>query len=263
MANYDEIAKEELDMILDGSTPNRPEPVVSKPDDPHDRPEPKASDRSLIHVQRGRLMPTDHTQLYRMAERIYMSGTSISGAGSPADVMVALMAGAEIGLGPAATIKSVYVVNGRPTLWGDAIVGIAQASGDYIDHTIEFEGEGDDLTCTCTVRRFRELRDGTLREVSFAESFSWDEAKTAGLASRDLWRKYPKRMLRGKAKTYAFREAFADLLAGFQHETDADEIAEFNPRLMRGAKRPDSGDALDAVLLTEEVGGVDDAARSE
>jgi len=250
----DDITAKDLDQILGTSRPNRPEdddPNAPRAHEPDDRTDPKASDKSLILFERGRLMPTDHNQLYRMAERIYNSGTNISGACSPADVMVALMAGAEIGLGPASTIKSVYVVNGRPTLWGDAIVGIAQWSPDYIDHTIADEGEGEDMRCTCTVRRFRELRDKTLRILSFTESFSWREAVAAGLTQKkgSIWSKFPKRMLRGKAKTYAFREAFADLLAGFQHESDALDIVEFRPALMPGEKRPDSGDALDAELL--------------
>jgi hypothetical protein len=249
----------DIDEIMANTTPVNPgESEPSSPDGQSRAIQVAPEQKSLITFDRGRLLPTDHGQLFRMAERIYHSGVSITNAQSPADVMVALMAGAEIGLGPATTIKSVYIINGKAAIWGDAIVGVAQRSGLYAGHECHEEGKGENLVSICTVRRV--VPDPTCesghRVVEFTESFSWQDAVTAGLHNKkgDMYKKYPKRMLRAKAKTFAFREAFSDVLSGFEHEADEEEIRSFEPSRMRGQQRDDSGSAFDKVLTQKGDG---------
>lgn len=56
-------------------------------------------------------------------------------------------------------------------------------------------------------------------------SFTWDEAKLAGLIGKDVWRKYPADLLWARAFTRGARKIGPDLLAGFGGYT-ADELGD-------------------------------------
>src|SRR5271169_5043266 len=45
----------------------------------------------------------------------------------PANVLIALQMGAELGLPPMAALQNIAVINGRPSLWGDAALAVVMA----------------------------------------------------------------------------------------------------------------------------------------
>lgn len=128
--------------------------------------------------------------------------------GKPASCVLAVQHGAEIGLGPMQSIQSVAVINGRPSIWGDAALALAMGSAvcEYVRERIE--GDGDSLTAICETKR-RGYPSASLTQFSVAD------AKRAGLwGKQGPWSQYPKRMLQLRARGFALRDSFPDVLKG-------------------------------------------------
>lgn len=123
--------------------------------------------------------------------------------GKPANCLIAIQWGAELGLKPLQALQNIAVVNGRAALWGDAVIALVRSSPlcEYISET------DDGKTATCRVKR-----RGEGEEV---RTFSMDDAKAAGLAGKQgPWTQYPKRMRQMRARAFALRDVFPDVLKG-------------------------------------------------
>jgi hypothetical protein len=157
----------------------------------------------LRYTSPGVLRVTTIEDMLRLAEVIARSAlVPESFRGKPADCVVAMQYGAEIGLSPMQALTSIAVINGRPTLWGDGLLGVVEGSGlmDSIKET------DDGTTATCQV--VRHGRPPTVR------TFSMDDAKRANLLGKGPWTQYPGRMRQMRARSWALRDAFADVLKG-------------------------------------------------
>jgi len=128
--------------------------------------------------------------------------------GKPESCMLAIQHGSEVGLSPMQSLQSIAVINGRPTIWGDAALALVQSS-PVCEYVKEYtEGQGDNLTAVCEAKR----RGYPAPTVS---RFSMADAKRAGLAGKaGPWSAYPERMLALRARGFALRNAFADALRG-------------------------------------------------
>lgn len=150
--------------------------------------------------------------------------------GKPEDCVLAIQHGAEIGLGPTQSLQSITVVNGRPVLWGDAAKGLVMASPicEYIAERIE--GDGDQMVAICEAKR----RGDPQPTVS---TFSVADAKKASLWGKSgPWQQYPKRMLQMRARGFALRDAFPDVLRGLVTAEEAQDYTHVEP--MRSEPRP-------------------------
>ena len=128
--------------------------------------------------------------------------------GKPESCLLAIQHGSEVGLSPMQSLQSIAVINGRPTIWGDAALALVQASPvcEYVRETIE--GDGDAMTAVCEVKRRGYPAPSVVR-------FSVADAKKAGLWGKSgPWTQYPTRMLTLRARGFALRNAFADALRG-------------------------------------------------
>ena len=142
--------------------------------------------------------------------------------GKPASCVLAIQHGAEIGLGPMQAIQSIAVINGRPSIWGDAALALVMASPvcEYVKETID--GEADQAVATCIAKR-----KGYPEAV--VSRFSMADAKRAGLAGKQgPWSQYPKRMLQLRARGFALRDAFPDVLKGLVTTEEAQDYATTN-----------------------------------
>lgn len=128
--------------------------------------------------------------------------------GKPANIMIAVQMGSELGLAPMQALNSIAVINGRPGVWGDGLIGLCRQSPLCEDIQESFVGEGDAMTAVCVAKR-RGASPVTAR-------FSVADAKKAGLWAKDIWAKYPARMLQNRARGFALRDAFPDLLRGLK-----------------------------------------------
>ncbi|EPM0510245.1 TPA: hypothetical protein QDZ12_004217 [Pseudomonas putida] len=148
----------------------------------------------------------------------------------PANILVAVQWGMELGLQPMQAMQSIAVINGRPSLWGDAVIALARSSPmcEYITETDDGE------TATCRVKRRGEEEQ--------VRTFSMTDAKLAGLAGKSgPWTQYPKRMRQMRARAFALRDVFPDVLRGMPVAEEVQDIPterELNQAHVRKADEP-------------------------
>jgi len=137
----------------------------------------------------------------------------------PENIMLAVQMGSEVGLAPMQALQNISVINGRPAVWGDAMLGLCKASTVCEDVIESIEGEGLAMTATCIAKR-------TGSEPVVA-TFSMSDAKQAGLMGKQgPWTQYPKRMLQMRARGFALRDAFPDVLRGLVSAEEAQDTLE-------------------------------------
>ena len=133
--------------------------------------------------------------------------------GKPANVLVKWQYGAEIGLSPMLALQSISVINGRPCVWGDGLLALVQGHKDCVD----IQETLVDGVAKCVVKRIG--RSDTVA------TFSYDDAKRAGLLGKQgPWSQYPERMLKMRARGFALRDAFSDVLKGIK---SAEEVMDY------------------------------------
>jgi len=166
------------------------------------------------------IVPQDIEQAYRLAQAIAGSGMAPKSYGTDANkVMVGIMHGMELGLTPMAALSSIAVINNQPAVWGDGMLALVRASGLMESFNETIEGEGPAMVARCRVKRAGE----ELTE----RAFSMADAKQAGLSGKTgPWTQYPKRMLAMRARSWALRDTFADVLKGLRM---AEEVLDSGP----------------------------------
>lgn len=134
----------------------------------------------------------------------------------PGNVVVAILAGHPLGLNPFAACQSFAVINGTPSLFGDALLGIVKGSGLLPSIKESISDDGQVATCYITRRG----------EDPVCRTFTMDEAKKAGLLSKPgPWQAYPKRMLQMRARAFALRDVFPDVLRGVGLAEEQEDVA--------------------------------------
>jgi hypothetical protein len=123
--------------------------------------------------------------------------------GKPGNCLVAMQWGMELGLKPLQAMQNLAVINGRPSLWGDAVIALVRSS-PACEYVIETQ---TDEVATCRVKRRGEPEQ--------ERTFSKLDAKLAGLLGKQgPWSQYPKRMMQMRARAFAMRDVFPDVLRG-------------------------------------------------
>lgn len=135
----------------------------------------------------------------------------------PEDIMLAVQMGSELGLAPMQALQNIAVINNRPSVWGDALIGLCRASANCEDIAEKMEGEGEAMVATCMAKR-----RGASPVVA---RFSVADAKKAGLWGKaGPWQQYPARMLQLRARGFALRDAFPDVLRGLISAEEAQDM---------------------------------------
>jgi hypothetical protein len=167
--------------------------------------------------------------------------------GKPQDIMVCVQWGYEIGLAPMQALQNIAVINGKPSVYGDAAMALVQASPVCEGVEEFFEGEGTPNPIAVCVAHRRGRKPVTAK-------FSVEDAKRAGLWGKTgPWQAYPKRMMQMRARGFALRDAFPDVLKGLITAEEAQDYPdEAKPRQ---AKDITPRNPLD-VVAAPQVGAV-------
>lgn len=146
-------------------------------------------------------------EMYRFSVAM-VNSNQFKDLASPEVALMKLQAGLELGLTPVWSLTNIMVTNGRPSVWGDALLGIvlAQPTCEDVIETARGNFPDDSYTAVCEVRRKGRLP--VIREFSVAD------AKKAGIFGKNVHGAYPKRMLQMRARSWACRDGFADALRG-------------------------------------------------
>ncbi len=146
----------------------------------------------------------------------------------PGNILVAIQKGLEIGLSPMAALESIAVINGRASLWGDALLGLVQVSPQYEWHN---EAESTPTKGVCIVKR--------KGHEPHRVEFSIEDAKRAGLLGKSgPWQQYTARMLTLRARAFALRDKFADVLKGLSMAEEALDIPQSQSQAVSAEVQP-------------------------
>lgn len=208
----------------------------------------------------------DIEQMWRFSQAVMKGGFACKGD-TEESVLVKIAMGMELDIPPMMAIQNIAVINGRPSLWGDVVPGLVMSSGLCLRCEEWFEGDNDSLRALCLVQRKGQSAKTTV--------FGVDDAKRAGLwqtqavvkrrnkdggtyetANDSPWWKYPRRMLQMRARSWALRDAFPDVLRGLQiaeEARDAIDVTDSIPSPPRRQK-PASARAMETVAqVVEEI----------
>lgn len=143
-----------------------------------------------------------------LAEKFSKAGDMIPKdfQGKPDKCFAAIYKGASLGLDAFTSLQRIAVINGRATIWGDTALALVRKSGLMTKFKEEIIEEGGKLKAVCIVKR----KD----EEEHISEFTQEDAIKAGLWNQNTWAKHPKRMLKYRARAFALRDIFADVLDG-------------------------------------------------
>lgn len=158
------------------------------------------------------LMPTTFAEAMEFAKMIASTDfVPKDYRDKPGNVLVAVQMGAEVGLKPMQALQNIAVINGRPTIWGDAFWALIKSS-PLCEWTRETFDDAT-MTASCTVKRRN--NDAVTR------AFSKADAEKARLWGKDgPWTTMPRRMLMFRARSHAGRDAIPEAIKGFDVNLD-------------------------------------------
>jgi hypothetical protein len=175
-------------------------------------------------------------EIERFAEKAAQSGMVPKDfVGKPAAICIAIQMGSELGLAPMQALQSIAVINGRPSIWGDALPALCRASGLCVYIREWAEGSGDDLTYYCEARRKDDPNPirGSFSVADAKQAGLWRDKPTVTKRSRDggtyetdsgPWYSYRPRMQQMRARGFCLRDAFPDVLKGLISVEEARDI---------------------------------------
>lgn len=191
-----------------------------------------------IEVGENGFILDNAAKMLQYADWRFKAGLVPKGYKNPGSVFLAIEAGMAFGFTPDQALKSIAVINGQTSLWGDGLKGVVERSPEceYVHEWLE--GTGDEMVAICETKRKN-------RPEPLTRKFSVAHAKRAGLWKKETYQLYPERMLQMRARAFCLRDQYADLLKGLG---DAQELLDLEVSKQPGLKRPRAKIASDASL---------------
>lgn len=184
-------------------------------------PQPRAAKVPLVAGNSPRaIVPTDFEGAWRISQAVVAARMAPRSLETVEKCAVAILHGLEVGLTPMNALQSIAVINGRPSLWGDGALGLIQASGLLEDQDEHFEGdEGKpDFKAVCILKRKGKSRP-------YVGEFSLEDARIAGLLGKEgPWQGYRKRMMKMRARAFAMRDGFSDVIKGLSVAEEQEDV---------------------------------------
>lgn len=145
-------------------------------------------------------------QLQRAAIALKESGY-FKDVNSKAQAIVKVMAGAELGLPPFASMTGIHIIQGKPVLGANVLATLVKNDPRY-DYQIKTATNDK-----CELTWFESVYPKPPKEVGYS-SFTMEEAKKAGLTNKDNWKKYPSDMLFARAISRGARRFAPGIFGG-------------------------------------------------
>lgn len=143
------------------------------------------------------LVPVD--QITVMANAVAKSG--LFGVKTPEQAMALMLIAQAEGYHPAIAARDYHVIQGRPALKADSMLARFQQAGGKVNW--------DTYTDTEVKATFSHPSGGSI-------TLSWtiDQAKKIGIASKDNWKNYPRAMLRARVISEGIRTVYPGCVVG-------------------------------------------------
>ena len=181
--------------------------------------------------------------------------------GKPESLFVAMEFGAEVGLQPMQAIQNIMVVNNRPALWGDAIPALiynakvpVSKDGVQMGDAQLCELFDEDSSAKALNQGYGRCKVKRYGRPPLERTFSVDEAKRASLWNKaGAWSAYPGRMLQMRARGFACRDAFPDILKGLPLVEEVWTEGKYEPTQMPQALPPENAQIQPSRAETAET----------
>lgn len=194
----------------------------------------------------GYIVPRTMDEAYRYAVAVCQAGLAPNSyqkdpkdwnsPPDPSKVMLGIAAAMEAGLPPMFGLRNIAIIQGRPTIWGDAGVALVQRAGLISDQTVSEIGTShpkganlaewpDDFGIAVSLWRKGQAHP-------YIGRFTVGDAKRAKLwmnPKKTPWIEHPIRMLTARARTWALRDGFADALAGLSIREEVEDMMDVKP----------------------------------
>ena len=176
---------------------------------------------TIQNAQRGELLPAPKSTAEAMELAKTLASSQLIPKAfqqRPGDVFVAMMWSHSLGIPIVQGLQGIAVINGKPSLYGDALLAVCMGSGQMADIEETVTGNADNLTATCKVTRRG-------KPTPVVSTFSMADARAAGLLGKPgPWKQYTSRMLKMRARAFALRDAFPDVLSGIASAEEMQDI---------------------------------------
>lgn len=164
--------------------------------------------------------PTSIDEAFKMAGLLVASGLTPRGMDTPQKAFLVMAQGRELGLSTMQALNNIYVVEGKVSLSSDLMAALVMKSPvcEYLRVT-EMSAE----RATYAAKR----KGG----AEFKFSYTWEDAKRAGLASKATYQSNPADMLRHRALSKTVRAVFPDIVSGLYARDEVDDaVVDVTPR---------------------------------
>lgn len=219
------------------------------------------------------IVPQTFDDVYRFAQVLSRSGLVPYGMDTAEKVSVAILTGLEIGVKPMQAVQGIAVINGAPRIWGDLALAVVRGSGQLEKFSEKLVGtpptdwpnpnvDEREYKAVCTVKRKGE--DEVVKEYSIGDAMVAKLWNKSGPKGPTPWVTNPKRMLAMRARAFALRDAFTDILKGMpiaeEMIGDEAEDADYRPVSSRNSAPPPPPDDMALSFQPGSVGEVTDSA---
>lgn len=190
-------------------------------------------------------MPTTHADAMAFCERCSKEDfIPTQMKGKPMTIFLAWQMGVSVGLDFFAAIQNIAVINGRPSIYGDAALAVIMNHNKFVSHREWPEGsiEAGDLTWYCGII----LKDNPNEII---RSFSIKQAMRAGLWEKaGPWKNYPDRMLQMRARGFCMRDSIPGALKGLSIREEVIDLPPEDYYVIENKETPKLG--IEAVKQT-------------
>jgi hypothetical protein len=126
--------------------------------------------------------------------------------GRPDAALAVMVYGHELGLSPMTSLREVFIIDGTPSCSAKLMRALILRAG----HRLRWKALSAD-----TVTLYGQRRDG---QADAEVTWTTEQARNAGVASKDVWKKYPRAMLAARATSELARLIFPDVTIGYTPE---------------------------------------------
>lgn len=140
--------------------------------------------------------------LRQQADVLVKSGFLPVAVNTPEKAIAIIMKGKELGIGAMEALSSINVIQGKPSVSPQLMLGLARRTGELEDLKMDATDKGATVTIT---------RKG---QSPYTTSFGIAEATAQGLINKDNYRKQPAVMFQWRALAGNLRVTFPDAISG-------------------------------------------------
>lgn len=212
-------------------------PVLSKPPTMLEKMQPQTFDeliRFAVIVARANWAPAS----YKVGQKF-----------DEDKILIAMMQGMELGLPALMSVQSIAVINGMPSIYGDAMLAVVERSGKLEDFR-----ETPILNPQGKVVGYKTYAKRLGRPTPIETKFDLADATRANLIGKSgPWTQYESRMFQFRSRSLCLRDGFSDVLKGLTSVEEAQDITIVSNTPVEGVRAKSITGKLDAFAGTSKL----------